>query len=54
MAQDRVAQDDRSQDDGSQEQVSEDGAAGGTVVISGSVYLVGEARGLLLRGESGQ
>jgi dihydrofolate synthase/folylpolyglutamate synthase len=49
MAKDRVAQDDRSQ-----EQVSEDGAAGGTVVISGSVYLVGEARGLLLRGESGQ
>jgi dihydrofolate synthase/folylpolyglutamate synthase len=31
-----------------------DHAAGGTVVISGSVYLVGEARGLLLRGESGQ
>jgi len=29
-------------------------AAGGTVVISGSVYLVGEARGLLLHGESGQ
>ncbi len=29
-------------------------AAGGTAVISGSVYLVGEARGILLRGMSGQ
>ena len=26
-------------------------AAGGTVVVSGSVYLVGEARGILMRGE---
>jgi dihydrofolate synthase / folylpolyglutamate synthase len=29
-------------------------AAGGTVVVSGSVYLVGEARGILLRAKSGQ
>ncbi len=32
-------------------QVAGDRAAGGTVVVSGSVYLVGEARGILVRGE---
>jgi dihydrofolate synthase/folylpolyglutamate synthase len=32
-------------------QIAGDRAAGGTVVVSGSVYLVGEARGILTRGE---
>jgi dihydrofolate synthase/folylpolyglutamate synthase len=32
--------------------IARQSAAGGTVVVSGSVYLVGEARGILLRGNS--
>lgn len=32
-------------------QIADEHAAGGTVVVSGSVYLVGEARGILTRGE---
>jgi folylpolyglutamate synthase/dihydropteroate synthase len=34
--------------------VAEKGAQGGAIVVSGSVYLVGEARGLLLGTERAQ
>jgi dihydrofolate synthase/folylpolyglutamate synthase len=33
-------------------EMAQDGSAGGAVVVSGSVYLVGEARSLLLAGKS--
>ena len=36
------------------QRVSQDDAHGGIVVVSGSVYLVGEARTLLLAGKSEQ